>query len=170
MITVYMTVGLPGSGKSTWSKAFSNKNSNTVVVNRDAFRHMFKGEYVYDITLEHLVKGAAKQTFIECLNENYDIVIDETNFLKRVRKEWIDAVKEYEKDHTRVNLVAVVFTEMRNNLSNRMNNDRGISKEQWDTVIQGMKDKFEPVQQWEEGFDKVIHISFEKAMSGVIDE
>jgi tRNA uridine 5-carbamoylmethylation protein Kti12 len=164
---IYICCGLPGSGKSTWSKQFVLNNVNTVIVNRDAFRSMFNGKYIYNVSLEPLVKDAAKQTFISCLNKYCNVVIDETNFLNRLRKDWLNIIENHDMGRDNFNVIAVVFSEMTNNVKNRMNDSRGICHDEWKSVITGMKNNFERVH-IEEGFDSIVHIPFDKACLGLL--
>ncbi|MFN5657022.1 MAG: AAA family ATPase, partial [Pseudanabaena sp.] len=46
MLTVYFTIGLPASGKSTWAKEKVNKSPNIIKrVNKDELRAMLDNSY-----------------------------------------------------------------------------------------------------------------------------
>lgn len=74
-----LTKGLPGSGKSTWAKAWVQEDpKNRVRVNRDDIRHMLGPYWVP--TREKLVDGIEESTILMALMKGYSVVVDATNF------------------------------------------------------------------------------------------
>lgn len=90
MLTIFITKGLPASGKSTWAKKKCMEYPNTVIVNRDKIREMLKGEYKnfpFGSNMEKLVTQLERGSIAASLNEGYNVIIDATNF--RLPLEWI---------------------------------------------------------------------------------
>lgn len=74
-----MARGLPGAGKSTWSKQWVDENAKTRIrVNRDDIRRML-GPY-WIPTREKLVTSIEDSIIKNALELGYSIVIDATNF------------------------------------------------------------------------------------------
>lgn len=76
---VYILIGPPCSGKSTWSRKFLKENSNYIRINRDELRKMFKGRFILDKDLEKFINKITKNIILEASNNNKDIIIDNTN-------------------------------------------------------------------------------------------
>lgn len=81
--TVIFTIGLHGSGKTTWSKNFVKKHPNYKRVSRDDFRHMTTS-YVYNDKNEVMVNELWKVTVKQLLDMGYNLVIDEKNTNKKL--------------------------------------------------------------------------------------
>jgi len=139
MSQLYILIGLPGSGKTHWAKNMVKNDNLTVIVSRDSFRSMIKGEgeYIFDNLYESSIKKATDFTIREFVQSGFDVIVDETHFLKKRRIETMNIVSGLD-----CQIVYVWFTDM-DTLNNRMLNDRGYSKEKWEEVINKMKIKFE---------------------------
>ena len=81
-ITIYLPIGLPASGKSTWAKKFVKDNFRTIIVSRDSIREMFHGEYKYVPHLESLITDVLYDTATYLLLFEYSIILDATNLNK----------------------------------------------------------------------------------------
>ncbi len=140
MPRVYLLIGLPGSGKSTWAKDKA-KDQKTVIVNRDSFCFMIKGgKYIFDEKYESFIKCLAHDAIKIAISHGFDIIIDETNLTKEKRTELIENLP----DRQDVDVVGVWFTENTKNLEYRMKDPRGYSEQKWCKVIESMKMSFEP--------------------------
>lgn len=162
---VYLLVGLPGSGKSTWSKKFAKENSSTVIVNRDAFRTMIKDEYTFDFRYEPFIKELANKALYCALDHGLDVIVDETHIKADRRKEIIRVINDFETsyglintDHGKTQAICVWFTETQRNLENRMMDARGYDRQKWEEVIEGMRANFEPPT-IDEGYDEIMKIN-----------
>jgi len=151
MSTVYITIGLPGSGKSTWSKNFAKENDDTVIINRDAYRSMIKGgEYIFDFRFEPFIKQATNKAIEHALEYGLDVIVDETHIKAERRKEIVKVVRDFENsfglvtnEYGRTKIVFMWFTENERNLEFRMKESRGYEAKKWKAVIDGMKESFE---------------------------
>lgn len=78
MNKLYICIGLPASGKTTWARKFvTEKPKERVRVNRDDIRRMLG---VYWIpSREKLVTEIENDMIISSLDKNYDVVVDATN-------------------------------------------------------------------------------------------
>ncbi len=141
---VYVTIGLPGSGKSTWAKNIAKSDDNIVIINRDGLRSMIRGEYVFDVRYERLIKEATDDMIMRSLESGFDVIIDETHIRKDRRQEIIDIVRDFDEySSCKTEVVYVWFTENEKNVENRMKEPRGYDREKWTEVIAGMKKSFE---------------------------
>ncbi|QGT54223.1 polynucleotide 5'-kinase and 3'-phosphatase [Acinetobacter phage Stupor] len=100
---VILTVGAPGSGKSTWALEQvekSRKGNKTIVLNRDDMRAMlFGGKYKYSRENESLVTRSLLHTLRLAVNDEQTdrIIIADTNLNEATRKTIYDfLVKEQE--------------------------------------------------------------------------
>jgi predicted kinase len=159
---IYLLIGLPGSGKSTWANQYAQNHENTIILNRDSLRTMIKGKYCFDLQYESFLKKMLDNMLKEALNYNYDIIIDETNLTIRRRLQIINIIHNYAKDmlidHNLIPIKYIWFTENVNNLKNRMKDNRNYTEQKWNDVIESMKKIFEapsPI----EGYDQIIIIN-----------
>ena len=154
MQKIYLPIGLPGSGKSTWAIEKAKNDINTIIISKDNIREMIKGEYVFDNRLEPLVTKITLSAFAETIQNNNDIILDETNLTKKVRNFWINEAKNINED---CEIIYVIFPERNDLLERRMRKDRGYSKEKWKEVISKLKEIFQPISD-EEQYDKIIYM------------
>ena len=89
--TVIITVGIPGSGKTTWSKGKVKEDPSFVRVNRDDFRFMLKNAPFLENKGELLINGLVKESVRKSLLGGFNVIIDATH----VKKTYInDMVKD----------------------------------------------------------------------------
>ena len=158
---VFLLIGLPGAGKTTWTKKYVKENPDTLVVSRDDIRlHLHSGTYIFETELEPVIKSMSDNMISDILfSTDKNLIIDETNGRILNRKHLIDLIKETEQFNTvkKCKIIGVVFTETKNNLRNRMKNNRGYTKQKWKDVIDGMKNSWEAVKK-KEGFHQIIKV------------
>ena len=107
MIKVSLMCGLPGSGKSTVAEQLA-KTTRAVIISRDSIRKMIAGSYdqyqkmvfaaadrKYAKKTEQLVMSMALSCAKEAIEDQRDIIIDETNITFKVRARWINSIKTY---------------------------------------------------------------------------
>lgn len=79
--TIYVMVGIPGSGKSTWARE-QCASRKAVIVNRDAIRSMLTGnsqKMVGDSTFEELVTRIEDDAVYNAINSEKNVILDATN-------------------------------------------------------------------------------------------
>jgi len=88
MQTLTFTKGLPGSGKSTWSKQYCEKHLDTVRVCRDDLRHM-RGKY-WNPKAEGLITVLEHKCIEAALQNGYNVIVDATN----LKDSYVNAIKK----------------------------------------------------------------------------
>lgn len=139
-MTLYMLVGLPGSGKSTFSEKLKNKM--TVISSDDIRRElgclgdMSRNNEVFDI-LVNRVNSSIKDN---------DTVIDACNISVSSRNKIIGNID------TKCKKIAIV---MNNNLDRCINNNNNRDNKISDSIIENMYKRYEEPSK-SEGFDGII--------------
>lgn len=82
--TLYITVGLPGSGKTTWAKKFLRDHPGTVRVNRDDLREMLHSS-VWSAENEALTTAVRDDIIVRALRKGRSVICDDTNLSPKVR-------------------------------------------------------------------------------------
>ena len=151
MDTLYITVGLPGSGKSTYAKEFI-KGKDVEYLSSDELRAVY-GKDETDQTVTPIVFGHIKRKVDEFLKNGKNVLIDATNVNLRERSNYINTAKKYG-----VKVVALVFNMDRQGLIDR-NKKRGEQGGRVvpDWVIDKMLNKYQNPD-FNEGFDTIIYV------------
>ena len=149
--TLYIAVGLPGSGKSTYAKDFI-KGKDIEYLSSDSLRAVYgKGED--DQTVTPIVFGHIKRKVDEFLKDGKNVLVDATSVNRRERSDYINTAKKYGSK-----VVALVFKMDRNGLIAR-NKKRGEEGGRVvpDWVIDKMLNKYEEPSH-DEGIDVIIYV------------
>ena len=149
--TLYITVGLPGSGKSTYAKEFI-KGKEIEYLSSDSLRAVF-GKSEEDQTVTPLVFGHIKRKVDEFLKDGKNVMVDATSVNRNERSDYINTAKKYG-----AKVVAIVFKMDRQGLIDR-NKKRGEQGGRVvpDWVIDKMLGKFEEPS-YSEGIDVMIYV------------
>ena len=149
--TLYITVGLPGSGKSTYAKEFI-KGKEIEYLSSDSLRAVY-GKSEEDQTVTPLVFGHIKRKVDEFLKDGKNVLVDATSVNRRERSDYINSAKKYG-----AKVVAIVFKMDRQGLIDR-NKKRGEQGGRVvpDWVIDKMLAKFEEPS-YSEGIDVMIYV------------
>lgn len=89
MKKAYITVGLPGSGKSTWAQKFMDEYSNILIVNNDTIREqIYKklGHRNWSKQIENQVKDIREQYISQAASAGCDVIVDNTHLNPPVRE------------------------------------------------------------------------------------
>lgn len=116
--SIVITIGAPGSGKSTWVQNYKKLNPQTKTFSSDQLRSVF-GKDENDQSVSKIVFEHIRNEVEKCLRENVSVCIDATNMHLKARKPWVDLSKKYNVD-----IKAYVFIEDRSILIDR-NINRG---------------------------------------------
>lgn len=144
MKTVYLTIGVIGSGKSTWAlQKVQETDQKICIINKDLIREMIFGEYKYDPDKEDLVRKIAWASVQQAIEHGYDVIIDETNITRKKRHQWIDYLRLHFGNN--INIIFVLCSESKRNLEFRKNDLRGIAEGTWKNLIEFMIKDFQPV-------------------------
>lgn len=155
MPKVYMLVGVPGSGKSTWIANQPFDWNNTVILSTDNYIERVaksQGKTYSDIFQDTIKDAEAnlQASLKDAIKNGHDIIWDQTNTTAKNRQRKLQSFpKEYEK-------IGVMFpvpasAELKRRLGNRP------GKNIPDHVMQSMISSLqEPTEA--EGFDKIIHV------------
>ena len=148
--SVFLLVGLPGSGKSTWAQSYVWRHPTTVIVSRDGVRRMLNGVYSYGVPQRGLITQLVAALVKELFKTNYDIIIDQLNLTKKDRKEVTDFIRNLGGKTT---IVFIKFTpdgeENIERLCSRKG-DRGLTVEQARIILEYKKESFEPIENVED--------------------
>ena len=90
MKKVYLTKGLPGSGKSTWAKEMVSKNPNSYKrVNKDDLRAMLdNGKHSEDA--EKFILNVRDSIILLALENGKHVIVDDTNLAKNTKIEYVN--------------------------------------------------------------------------------
>lgn len=91
-LTVKILIGIPGSGKSTWSSDFVQKNSGWIRVGRDDFRFMFKNQGFCENKVEGFITDVVNKTILDALARGFNVIIDNTNLKESYINDFIKLV------------------------------------------------------------------------------
>lgn len=99
MKNLILTVGISGSGKTTWAKNFVNEsNAEYVIIERDALRTEITGleSPVFKKSLEKQVTLLADKLFLNAVSEGKSVIISDTNLNSKTRLKWEEKAKEHD--------------------------------------------------------------------------
>ena len=149
--TLYIAVGLPGSGKSTYAKNFVN-GKDIEYLSSDELRAVY-GKDETDQSVTSIVFGHIKRKVDEFLKDGKNVLVDATSVNRRERSDYINSAKKYS-----AKVVAIVFKMDRQGLIDR-NKKRGEQGGRVvpDFVIDKMLAKFEEPS-YNEGIDVIIYV------------
>lgn len=82
-------VGVPASGKSTWSKEFCKNNKSFYRICRDDMRLMFQDSQMLDWEGETALSSMNFKICEDLLKSGKNIVIDQTNCKFKYLSEWV---------------------------------------------------------------------------------
>lgn len=153
---IYILIGLPGCGKTTWANNFYLNNPETLIISPDDLRTSFNGgQYIFNINKEPFLINCSLNILKTSLKFYNNIILDEATLIltKNKRKKLI---KNIRRSNTKI--IGVIFPFSEYNKKLRMKNSRGHSPELWAQTFDKMSKIFETVDP-KEDFDEIIQLS-----------
>lgn len=147
----YMTVGLPGSGKSTWANEQKKENPDIIICSSDAIREELFGSAGDDVNTKEnntIVFETLHKRIKKGLSDGHDAIYDATNINSKKRMQFL---QELELNKIQCHKKCLIFaTEYEDCISYNYGRERVVPKE----VIQNM------YMHWEtpyffEGWDEI---------------
>ncbi len=137
---IYCTVGVTGSGKTTWTKEFAKKH-HCVVINDDTMMEMLHGKYEYVEEEQYWIKmSAVRLAKTLSWNLNQNVIIDSAAWFLSEKDRDECSFLDSEITWVVFNIPSIqVVTER------RQKNSRGYPIETWLEVYQTHKNKLEPL-------------------------
>lgn len=132
-LEILVLIGIPASGKSTWSKEFIKNNPNYVRVNRDDLRFMLKDQPVCEQKIEDMVTNLVNLTTREALKKKLNVILDATH----LKQKYIDQILEEFKYEADIN-----FRLFDISLSKAIERDANREKKVGEEVIKRMYDQY----------------------------
>lgn len=86
-------IGVPASGKSTWSKEFLRKNQNYARINRDDFRFMLRDQPTCEPKVEDAITELFYAAIDTLLARKMNLILDNTNLRRRYIDEFVKYVE-----------------------------------------------------------------------------
>ena len=153
MSTVYMMIGIQGSGKTTFAKVLS-KGFNISVISSDELR-------INNPDLdEELVFPTLYQMCRDKILNNESFIYDATNITPKVRKRFVDSLTDLGVNKEMYDIVAVYFepdVELSIERVNKRNKEGNERYMPIDVIKEYAKNIVEPTN--DEGFSQIIKIS-----------
>ena len=138
MLKLTLTLGLPGSGKTTWTRDYIKDKPMTVVICRDDIRQMLNGgSYIFYGSRESMILEMRTQMALIAAATGYDVVLDETMANPKHLVQIIDVFRSrYGAD---VFISGVYFdTDAEECKLRRSHDTKGIDGGGWSAIIDGM--------------------------------
>ena len=85
---LYLSCGVPGSGKSTFAKSFQRSQTNITILCPDDFRKEMLGTW-WHAPAEDFIWAQVKMTARVLLKSEHNLLIDGTSLTPQRRREWI---------------------------------------------------------------------------------
>ena len=155
---VYMNVGLPGSGKSTWvRRQLAQPGHKLVVVSKDALRQMtWAGKYVYDKDRETLIQDMNLAAINIALKNDFDVIVDECHIDEKHRMQLVEPLRAmFEHD---IQITYVMHTtdpeaDQDKCIARRLKETKGIDNpERWADIIKEFVESYQEPTEYEVDF------------------
>lgn len=152
MRTLLLLSGLPGSGKSTWSKQYKRLHPSANIVSSDEIRKEFFGT-----TANFSDEKRVWSTFLDRLKlfgkqEGAIVIADSTNLNNYYRRYYVDSTPEYDHHVLVMFDIPAVDCEL---LNDQRTGDRRLPME----AMKRLESQFEPLdEETEKAFDEVVRV------------
>lgn len=92
-LKILINIGIPASGKTTWSKEYVKANENWTRVSRDDFREMLKSSGRVENKVEDMINELTDATITQSLLKKMNVIIDNTNLKAKYIQQIVDKFK-----------------------------------------------------------------------------
>jgi predicted kinase len=151
MTTLYITIGVPGSGKTSWANKFAQDIPGIQVLSRDDLRVNKTGKYQYDPEHDVILKDKLRKTAIAYMKDKLDVVITDTNLRAINRGFWYFVARQCKADYV------AVWVNTPFDLCMKRNAERPTGRQVPEDVMMQMFNNLEPPTMIE-GFSKIIEV------------
>lgn len=149
---LFLLIGIPGSGKSTYARRIKMSNPKTIIVSTDNIRKELTGSYHFSIESNKEVFNIVRKRILESVISNLDVIYDATNITSDSRENIISIAKD-----NNIFVVAVVFDVPLETCLLR--NKNRVYKRVPEDVIRRMSEQLNIKVINSEGFDEIIYIN-----------
>lgn len=152
MRTLLLLSGLPGSGKSTWSRQYKRLHPSANIVSSDEIRKEFFGT-----TANFSDEKRVWSTFLDRLKrfgkqEGAIVIADSTNLNNHYRRYYVDSTPEYDHHVLVMFDIPAADCEL---LNDQRTGDRRLPME----AMKRLESQFEPLdEETEKAFDEVVRV------------
>lgn len=150
MPTLYMLIGVPGSGKTTWIK--NNRHDAMVLSTDDKIEaEAAKLGKTYSEVFGDAIKRATSEMQVDltrAVRDRRNIIWDQTNLTRKSRK---SKMSQIPKDYHKIAVFFSVPPDLRERLANRP------GKTIPEPIIISMINQLEPPSK-DEGFDEIVNV------------
>ena len=157
MAKLIILVGNIGSSKSTYAKELTKKGF--YVISRDSLRYMIGGgTYLFDSKTEPMIMAMTLSCLEIALGYGLNIVLDETNMTRKIRRQYINIAKYNDYDYE---IEAHIMPKIsKREAVDRRVNDGGHGtpdRSKWEEVWELFDSKYEEPKT-DEGFSKIVRV------------
>jgi len=92
-LIVRVLIGIPASGKTTYTKNFLANNPDWIAVNRDSYRYMLRNQGLTEVKIESMISELVDITIIKSLNRRMNVIVDATNLKLEYLKHFVELCK-----------------------------------------------------------------------------
>lgn len=139
--TISITVGVPGSGKTTLAQAiYDGAPNSTVLVSRDGLRaELYNGEGILANNLETELSSYQREIVKKTLRADKHVIVHDMNLREKYRKQWAELAWKMGADFKILDLTSVPVSECLHRNQNRlMLGERGVDGD----LIRNLHTKF----------------------------
>ncbi|ADE34897.1 3' phosphatase and 5' polynucleotide kinase [Klebsiella phage KMI9] len=103
-MNLFMTIGVPGSGKTTWAHEKARELGNTVTISRDDLRSSLynagkgAGGYKYTKAKEEMIAEMQDHVVISTLKDGKNVIIHNTHLKESDKNHWREIALEHKAD------------------------------------------------------------------------
>ena len=158
MKTLILCSAIPASGKSTWSRLYSQEHENVFIISSDEIRYEITGCYTDRSKMKEVWELFSERIHEYGKIENCTVILDALNDTNELRKKYVEENPEFDQ-YILVTFPGVVERSI------RLNRERKDDKRVPDDAMEMLIKKFEePTEEIKSLFDEVWEIRWKESM------